>query len=580
MIIDRFYLRNIKSFGNNLQQIKINRDSPQLILLTGRNGSGKSTLQETIDLSIFNKVRGKKKKQIPLNKLPNRTNKNLDVGIEYENGDGRNITINKQISPNGFEIKVDGISYTNKFKLMNQKDKDELLGMDYDSFKSFISLSINDFLDFINLEKREKDALLNKLFNLEKISSYYSISNDILNNYREKINQYKQQIINNNSKVSELKNTGQRIKKNQQESKEKKLEEIKEKAIPLKTDLKEKTDSIKQYNEKISELETKIQELKNNAGIYKVEVDNLNNQLIRLDEKINLYNSGVCPYCDTDLKDDTHIHNLEEYEREREELNNKMSERTDKITVIKRDGKDYNEQKNKYINDRNKLVAENNNLKQQLKTLKEQYIYYENLNDNISIDEIEKNIKKLERENKDIEEKLPPIERKIKIYSKLMQFFDENGIRRNIIKKIVKPIDKNLQGYLQDLEYPYQVHLDSNFNAKIYDRGEEIDTDTPSNGEIKILNVLIAFSYIKTIRNIKKINILFIDEIFSSIDVENIGLILKLLKKMSKELNINIVVVHHGIKQVNVDLFDRIIKVKKDFFSTIEDSNEISEHYE
>ena len=59
------------------------------------------------------------------------------------------------------------------------EDVDEIEKIEYDGvpeydfevFKSFISLNMNDFKNFISLSKEDKENLLNKLFNLNELLS-------------------------------------------------------------------------------------------------------------------------------------------------------------------------------------------------------------------------------------------------------------------------------------------------------------------------------------------------------------------------------------------------------------------------
>jgi ABC-type Mn2+/Zn2+ transport system ATPase subunit len=76
---------------------------------------------------------------------------------------------------------------------------------------------------------------------------------------------------------------------------------------------------------------------------------------------------------------------------------------------------------------------------------------------------------------------------------------------------------------------------------------------------------------LKLIRTKKHINILFLDEVFSSIDLEGIDSILLLLKSFANEYNINIFVVHHAI--LSEEMFDRILKINKEVFTSIEEVN-------
>jgi ABC-type Mn2+/Zn2+ transport system ATPase subunit len=96
-----------------------------------------------------------------------------------------------------------------------------------------------------------------------------------------------------------------------------------------------------------------------------------------------------------------------------------------------------------------------------------------------------------------------------------------------------------------------------------------IDSDTLSLGETKKINIAILVSYLKLIRTKKFINILFLDEVFSSIDLEGIESILILLKSFANDYNVNIFVVHHAL--LNQENFDRILRINKEIFSNIEE---------
>ena len=117
------------------------------------------------------------------------------------------------------------------------------------------------------------------------------------------------------------------------------------------------------------------------------------------------------------------------------------------------------------------------------------------------------------------------------------------------------------------MNLPFQVKLDETFTAEIKHLGNGVEHDSLSTGETKKINIAILIAYLKLIRTKKHINILFLDEIFSSIDIEGCEDILNLLKSFANEYKINIFVVHHAI--LNQEVFDRIIKISKEVFTTI-----------
>jgi ABC-type Mn2+/Zn2+ transport system ATPase subunit len=63
--------------------------------------------------------------------------------------------------------------------------------------------------------------------------------------------------------------------------------------------------------------------------------------------------------------------------------------------------------------------------------------------------------------------------------------------------------------------------------------------------------------------------VLFLDEVFSSIDLDNITLILSLLRSFAVNYKINIFVVHHAV--MNKEYFNRIITIQKDTFTYLQE---------
>ena len=69
----------------------------------------------------------------------------------------------------------------------------------------------------------------------------------------------------------------------------------------------------------------------------------------------------------------------------------------------------------------------------------------------------------------------------------------------------------------------------------------------------------------------RHINLLFLDEVFSSIDIDGIYSILKMLRKFANDYNINIFLVHHAMLESSY--FDRVVKVEKNITSNIIEEN-------
>ena len=154
-------------------------------------------------------------------------------------------------------------------------------------------------------------------------------------------------------------------------------------------------------------------------------------------------------------------------------------------------------------------------------------------------------------------------------YKELTRVFSEDGAKKSIIAGIIKPINHFISENIKKMGLPFDVKLDETFSSEIKTLGSIVEHDSLSTGESKKVNIAILIAYLKLIRTKKHINILFLDEVFSSIDIEGIDSILLLLKSFANDYNINIFVVHHAI--LNQEMFDRIIKINKEVFSSIEE---------
>jgi DNA repair exonuclease SbcCD ATPase subunit len=190
---------------------------------------------------------------------------------------------------------------------------------------------------------------------------------------------------------------------------------------------------------------------------------------------------------------------------------------------------------------------------------------------NVNIQEFEKAIIELEeKKTTSVENQTTCKEREL-YYKELSKIFGEDGVKKTIISWIIKPINHFIQENIRKMNLTFQVKLDETFTAEIKQLGNVIEHDTLSTGETKKVNLCILIAYLKLIRTKKHINILFLDEVFSSMDLESCESILNLLKSFANDYKINIFVVHHAV--LNQEIFDRILQINKDVFTSI---NEVS----
>ena len=578
MIIKSISLKNFKSFGNNKQSLSFNTTTGDLILLSGPNGSGKSSFQQSFDFSLFGIVRGKNSKRVPQSILPNRINKNLETEIEFINNLSNTIKIQRNLEPNLAKIFINELDETKKFKNYKKEDRDKVIGFDFETYKSFISMSVSDFANFIDLTPEEKRNIINKLFNLQDLDNYLTLTNGLIKQANEEILKYKTIIDTNKETINTLNQNILTIKKTGILDKEKEIQALEsEKNSKKEPYLKLKKD-IASFDTKLLDLETQKYDAENKKNIINNDILEIKVEIKSIEEKIKVYESGICPVCNTNLKDKEHLHNLSdinsEYSAFKEKLKSLENSKDDLILKLVQNSN----QKNSTLKQKSNLHIELNILVYELKLLIKKIAALKETKGDISIDELTKNIDELKKKNEENFNKINELTINIEIYEELKNVFSTKGIRKNIIKNIIKPINVYLKDILDELKSPYNIKIDEEFNVNIYERlTNEIHPESLSMGESKKINIAIALSYLKLILKFRKLNILFLDEVFSSMEPENVELALKVLKNFTNEFNLNIIVLDPKVyfadnSSFGYNNFDRIIKIyKKMSFSTIEE---------
>jgi DNA repair exonuclease SbcCD ATPase subunit len=378
----------------------------------------------------------------------------------------------------------------------------------------------------------------------------------------------KLQLTKYDSEINTIDDSISRIKSSIAKAIEKEKQNIQGEIDKIKAEMEAKKEDYQTLKDKVEKIKVKDKELKEDLDKEREQYIKLQSEIKNAQKDIDLYDSGKCPTCGTDF-DNEHFHNLKGTLIEKKtSLDNLKVEIEDNIRKVKeRQTKlqGMSDEANKAFNDLTYLLK---NYKSQIDKLQLQKDS-ESGKSSANTEEFEKTIKELEEKRTTSYEYIAASKDKELYYKELNKIFGEDGVKKSIIAGIIKPINHFIAENTKKMHLPFQVSLDETFTAEIKQFGNVIEHDSLSTGETKKVNIAILIAYLKLIRTKKHINILFLDEVFSSIDIEGIQSILDLLKSFANDYNINIFVVHHAI--LNQETFDRIIKINKDVFSTIEE---------
>lgn len=576
MLIKEIGIRGYKSFGNNEQILKLNTEKGELVLLVGNNGNGKSSLIESFEFSIYGKVKSNKaKKWHKLGTLPNRINGELLNTIKFTSN-GVDVEVKRGISPNKLELWENGVLNERAGKANIDKAIEKYVGMDIETFKSFISLSINDFKNFISLTNEEKQLLLDKLFNLEVINILNGILKDINKNNKSRMLSLDSEIRTLEDSIESIQRSIDKAIEKQkleaQKSLEREKEDIQAQIDEIVEFVNSKKDDYKTLKDKIDKIKEKDRELSTELEKEKKQYIIIGSDIKSVQKEIDLYDSGKCPTCSTDFTSDNFtqlraslVEKKEGYVSIQKEIELNIKGLKEKEVKLR----DISDKTTKAFNDLTYLIKSKKSEVEKLTQKKNENIVVPDTKPSIDIEEFQNTITELGDKKKLSHDNISICKEKELYYKELNRILSEDGVKKSIIAGIIKPINHFISENVKKMELPFEVKLDETFTADIKSLSNSIEHDTLSTGETKKINIAILIAYLKLIRTKKHINILFLDEVFSSIDLEGIDSILVLLKSFANDYNINIFVVHHAI--LSQEMFDRILQINKDVFSTIEE---------
>jgi len=536
--------------------------------------SHNSSILESFDFTLYGKVKGKKKKWLTLSSLPNRINGELLNTIKFQSN-STEIEVKRGISPSKLELWENGVLNERAGKSNIDSIIEDYIGIDLETFKSFISLSINDFKNFISLSNEEKQLLLDKLFNLEVINILNSILKDLNKNNKVRMASLDSEIRTLDESIDSIRRSiDKSIEKEKKEAElalQREKEDIQSQIDELVLDMSSRKEDYKLLKEKIEKIKEKDQLLSNEMDSERKQHILTSNDIKLVQKEIDLYDSGKCPTCSTDFTSDNFITLRDSLVEKKSNLSLILGEIESNIKGVKEKQtklKEISDKTTIAFNDLNYLLK---NKKVEIENLTKKKDHQKPIESkgSINIQEFENTIIELEDKKSVSQENSTLSKEKEMYYKELNRIFSEDGVKKSIISGIIKPINHFISENIKKMELPFDVKLDETFTAEIKNLGNIVDHDSLSTGEQKMTNVCILIAYLMLIRSKRILNILFLDEVFSSIDLDNIHKILILLKSFANEYKINIFVVHHAV--LNGEMFDKILLVEKNIFTTIKE---------
>lgn len=551
MRIKRVLWRNITSYGNRVQTIDF-ENNPGFYMLMGENATGKSSFLSCITFGLYGKVNNKKLKD-----LANRKNKNGWVRVEIESK-GRQIVIERGVSPTTLDVTVDGRRYDESGK-KNVQDylEEELYGMPYYVFDNLISLNINDFKSFINMSPSDKRAIIDRLFSLDVINQMRDLlksdTNEIkatLNSVTSEIDWLYSSIQKNNDRLLE-------IVKILKEKKDTTIIDLTEQAKHL----EESVASSKEEKSKIDSVKSTIQKKKSSL---EESIRSCRYEIKTLEERIKFFEKKTCPTCEREMEESFSEMRKSELLSHISSLRSSIESATPDYEKILEKWEQVQEVEKAFYKKEAEIRANLSNVKREISELERKKNTSE---DTKAIRDLIKESEEALEEKQKEKSKAESMANFNKVADQLLS---EKGIKQVAIQSILPMFNKYIKDLCSEMSVDYDIRFDEEFNAILTHLGEEISPSSLSTGEAKKVDIVVLLSLIKLVKmKFPMLNILFLDEVFSSVDTNNVYHMIKSLGKITRELKLNTIVVNHS--SLPHEEFDYILRTSKNNgFSSID----------
>ena len=534
--------KNFSSYGNKKQSLSFT-EANGLFQIIGENGAGKSSISQVITFGLYGKIEGKK-----LSDIPNRINGHAEVTIEFE-ANGNIIKVERGLEPSYLNLSLNGVLY-DQAGSRNVQDylTEDLIGIPYYVFNNTISLSINDFKSFIKMSPQDKRAIVDKIFGFQ-----------ILNRMRDTLKEESKKIKDRLDVISgNLESMNNSIAKSNKEM-DSLLTEIEEEAKQEINNLNEELNKFKN----LQAIHTKhIEDFKKDELDFYSILKESNQTLVEnksayqdLSRRLKLYELDKCPTCESSLDTEFHKSAKDSFTEEREKYFTKIKELEITLSDLKTTENEIKTRKTDLISKGAKIETRISSVIRDLKKI-------ENKDSDKQIQALKRIIENMEGDRENLSDESFKTEEKNNWLRLLDDILGERGVKQMAVKTILPSLNSEIFDLMREMHLDYQIIFDEEFKASLYHMGIEIPIQTLSTGEMKKIDFVVLISIMKLMKlKFSSINLLFLDELFSSVDPDGVHSILKILQKSSRDMGLNIFVINHA--PMPHEIFDWKLEVSK-----------------
>lgn len=560
ILFEKIRWKNFLSTGNQFTEVDFLKHSTNLII--GTNGAGKSTILDALTFSLF----GKSFRKINKPQLVNSVNeKDCVVEVELSIG-GVSWKIERGIKPAIFKIWRDDNLLDQASAAADQQKwlEQNVLKMNYKSFTQIVILGSSTFVPFMQLTSTNRRDVIEDLLDIRIFSSMNSVIKDKIRLTREDI------------KVLELKKESLNDKVTMQENfidelESRGKENIKDKEDRIGNLLNEENShmgsneelerSLTDANgklEKFSGATSKLRKLGDLKG-------KISNKVATITKEHKFFTENtVCPTCTQSIEEDFRINKIDDAQTKAKELQSGYKELEQAIKEEENRERQFTVL-SKEITSLTHGISQNNTkiagCQRQVRDLESEI---QRITDNLANRNTEHEKLATFKDNlKTTYDELSQRKETINYYDFSYSLLKDGGVKSKIIKKYLPLINRQVNKYLQLMDFYINFSLDEEFNETVQSPiHEDFSYASFSEGEKMRIDLALLFTWreVARMKNSVNTNLLIMDEVFdSSLDGFGTEEFLKIIRFVIKDANI--FVISH--KESLHDKFNSVMKFDK-----------------
>ena len=549
------------SSGNQFTSIKL--DEHRDTLIVGANGSGKSTVLDALTFSLF----GKPFRKVTKSQLLNSTNeRDAKVEIEFDIGDVPYKVV-RGIKPNIFEIYRHGRK-TNEDCSANEQQKtleNQILKLNYKSFTQIVILGSASFIPFMQLSAPHRREVIEDLLDIKVFTMMSDIlkiqikeSRDALRVLELKKESVADKIVMQKRFIKSIEDSGNdsiATKQNEIENCHTETEEYQRSVEDLIAKVNNKEKDIQQYTKssstikKLEKLKSKIQTKESNSS-----------------HELDFFEAhSVCPTCTQNIEESFRVNRVEHLQGVLAKHQSSLDEITTAIEAEEEREQQFLKLQKEITTLSNEIsqfnirIANNNKRRGTLET------EIQNITDKIeNRDTEDEKLTDYKNQLKDILLRLEETQDDFDYLSEGNQLLKDDGVKKRIIRKYLPLINKQVNDYLQRMDFYVNFMLDEDFNETVQTPvHEKFSYASFSEGEKMRIDLALLFTWreVARMKNSVVTNLLIMDEVFdSSLDEFGTEYFLKIVRYIITDANVFII----SHKQDLYDKFNHCLEFTKE----------------